>query len=265
MQIINVFFQIREIDRSEDERDRLEKDSSSLRSQLNEAAEERRRLGEENERLKQLLKRETERLDGELAARANVIREYKEVAARLQQKLDRKSSSAAAGAKEDPDQGQESSSAAASDRVRELELELAQTKLALVETECKNQVRFFLYGCLSYSFALFPTALSNQDLAHQFSHQQQLQQAATSSGSKTWLSKTLSSIKVLEVARSSCKICENGLLDFFSSVQETATAHGVTAHMVPARQGSSSSIASTTTSDTMKKSTSVDAGFDTQK
>lgn len=27
--------------------------------------------------------------------------------------------------------------------VRELELELAQTKLALVESECKNQVRFF--------------------------------------------------------------------------------------------------------------------------
>lgn len=28
--------------------------------------------------------------------------------------------------------------------VRELELELAQTKLALVESECKNQVRFSL-------------------------------------------------------------------------------------------------------------------------
>lgn len=29
--------------------------------------------------------------------------------------------------------------------VRELELELAQTKLALVESECKNQVTFFPY------------------------------------------------------------------------------------------------------------------------
>lgn len=29
--------------------------------------------------------------------------------------------------------------------VRELELELAQTKLALVESECKNQVKFFPY------------------------------------------------------------------------------------------------------------------------
>jgi hypothetical protein len=29
----------------------------------------------------------------------------------------------------------------ANQRVRELELELAQTKLALVETECKNQVK----------------------------------------------------------------------------------------------------------------------------
>lgn len=31
--------------------------------------------------------------------------------------------------------------------VRELELELAQTKLALVESECKNQVKFFPCTC----------------------------------------------------------------------------------------------------------------------
>lgn len=30
-------------------------------------------------------------------------------------------------------------------QVRELELELAKTKLALVESECKNQVSFLLY------------------------------------------------------------------------------------------------------------------------
>lgn len=46
-------------------------------------------------------------------------------------------------------------------QIRELELELAQTKLALVEAECKNQVFFFfsnfiiivivLYYCINYS------------------------------------------------------------------------------------------------------------------
>ena len=67
----------REIDRSEDERDRLEKEATSQRTHAQEASEVARRLQEENEQLKQLLKRETERLDAELEARANVIREYK--------------------------------------------------------------------------------------------------------------------------------------------------------------------------------------------
>ena len=52
--------------------------------------------------------------------------------------------------------------------MQELELELAQTKLALVETECKNQ-----------------------DLAHQFT----AQEAVNSRNSATWFTKTLTSIK----------------------------------------------------------------------
>merc|ERR1712130_703793 len=63
------------------------------------------------------------------------------------------------------------------ERIRELELELAQTKLALVETECKNQ-----------------------DLTHQFTVAQDFKGSSSGPQSNTWLSKTLSSIK--EVAGS---------------------------------------------------------------
>jgi len=55
---------------------------------------------------------------------------------------------------------------AANQRIRELELELAQTKLALVETECKNQ-----------------------DLTHQFNtilQEQQAQQSTAGSKNNTW-------------------------------------------------------------------------------
>lgn len=43
-----------------------------------------------------------------------------------------------------------------SKRITELEIELAQTKLALVESECRNQVRviFSSVCCLVYNFKL---------------------------------------------------------------------------------------------------------------
>lgn len=65
---------------------------------------------------------------------------------------------------------------AALERIKELELELAQTKLALVETECKNQ-----------------------DLTHHFNSavQDMKTNSTATSGppSNTWFTKTLSSIK----------------------------------------------------------------------
>lgn len=65
-----------------------------------------------------------------------------------------------------------SSLRAQDEQIRQLELELAQTKLALVESQCRNQ-----------------------DLTHQLNNV--AQEAKTTSG--TWLSKTISTIK--EAAR----------------------------------------------------------------
>ena len=68
------------------------------------------------------------------------------------------------------------------DRVKELEMELAQTKLALVETKCRNQ-----------------------ELTHQIAvHEESSSQPATaaSSSNKKWFAKTLYSIKESAVASS---------------------------------------------------------------
>merc|ERR1719357_1847698 len=149
-----------------------EKEVSVSKRELEEVLGEKALLGEEAEQLKLVLKRELDRMEAELRTKDAIISDYKNITQILQGKLDMLSG------KEDKEsqkgQGDARPMDGAVERVRELELELAQTKLALVETECKNQ-----------------------DLTHQFTATQ-----GTSNGppSNTWLSKTLSSIK--EVAGS---------------------------------------------------------------
>ena len=73
---------------------------------------------------------------------------------------------------------------------RELELELAQTKLALVETECKNQD-------LTHQFTV--TQVPEVPLSPNFDFflkpKQDFKGSSSGPQSNTWLSKTLSSIK----------------------------------------------------------------------
>ena len=73
---------------------------------------------------------------------------------------------------------------------RELELELAQTKLALVETECKNQD-------LTHQFTVTQVPEVPLSLNFDFFLKPKQDFKGSSSGpqSNTWLSKTLSSIK----------------------------------------------------------------------
>lgn len=101
------------------------------------------------------------------------------------------------------------------ERIKELELELAQTKLAHVEAECRNQVRIFLIGFVIYSkqsllqFIFFPVGEnyiiviplfdSFQNLTHQLRSTEQELTTAKNTW-PPWMSKALSSIK--EVSRS---------------------------------------------------------------
>jgi hypothetical protein len=80
--------------------------------------------------------------------------------------------------------------------IRELELELAQTKLALVESECKNQ-----------------------DLLHQLSATME-----TQSSKNTWFQKTLSSLKeVTNKAKDSAGSLKEGGLTGSSSREPIST------------------------------------------
>lgn len=72
------------------------------------------------------------------------------------------------------------------ERIRELELELAQTKLAHVEAECRNQVR-----CLS---SVTCTTL-NRFVFQNLTHQLRATELELTTAKNNWLSKTLSSIK----------------------------------------------------------------------
>lgn len=91
------------------------------------------------------------------------------------------------------------------ERVRELELELAQTKLAHVEAECRNQVtKIYMYIhilCNTLLFrnrkiqklSIYTNCFLRQDLTHQLHATASELQAARNSW--PWFSKTLSSIK----------------------------------------------------------------------
>merc|ERR1719312_154344 len=114
----------------------LEKEVTVGKRELEEALGERALLGEEAEQLKLVLKRELDRMEAELRTKDAIISDYKNITQILQGKLDTLSGK---GEREEQGQGDIGPMDGAVERIRELELELAQTKLALVETECKNQ------------------------------------------------------------------------------------------------------------------------------
>merc|ERR1712223_1479887 len=166
--------------------------------QLAEAIDEKTRLSGETESLKSLLKREVDKLDGEVASKNQVMAEYKTICSQLSAKLEK----AQANAKENDKDGDSKENEKTqnkkqtevnkpaldkdidkfNDRIKELEMELAQTKLALVETKCRNQE-------LTHQIVL------NEEKVQQESSQQQ--------SNKKWFTKTLYSIKETAVAAGS--------------------------------------------------------------
>merc|ERR1712098_502550 len=124
-----------------------------------------------------VLKREVDRMETELKIKDNIITDYKKITAQLSNKVDKMAGSNPEGNKDESPTSSQHPLNSALDRIKELELELAQTKLALVETECKNQ-----------------------DLTHQFLS---ASQEGRSSGpqSNTWFTKTLTSIKEVAGAK----------------------------------------------------------------
>ncbi|XP_059143523.1 rab GTPase-activating protein 1-like isoform X2 [Physella acuta] len=181
------------IDTLEDKCAELEREFNHTSNLLKETEDEKKRLDAESKSLKEMCRRELERAETESKRNTAIITDYKQICTQLSERLEKqqnsfkeelaniktqvksceKCSSLFVGENlrltdnsretpEDPDITE------LQKQVRELELELAQTKLALVESECKTQ-----------------------DLTHQ------LNAAVTeiSANKNTWFHKTLSSIR----------------------------------------------------------------------
>ncbi|KAL7287127.1 hypothetical protein TKK_0018744 [Trichogramma kaykai] len=177
--------------KAQDSAEEFGNEVEQLREAVSRSDEEKQRLETELAQVKEMLQREVSRAETDAKRNSTIIVEYKQICQRLEDDYNTAKASlndlrmkiskcekCACHTDETDNASSNSSSDSASradpvlsraqERVRELELELAQTKLAHVEAQCNNQ-----------------------DLEHQLHAVQAELQAARNS----WLSKTLSSIK----------------------------------------------------------------------
>ncbi|XP_046330913.1 rab GTPase-activating protein 1-like isoform X2 [Haliotis cracherodii] len=184
-----------ELDALEDSHEALMKDHMTTQKMLTETEEEKRRLETESSQLKEMCRRELDRAESESQRNSAIIADYKQICSQLSERLEKQQThsreelgrikgqvkSCDKCSKMFTEDGKvrlpevkanpEDSNPCVLDlrkQVRELELELAQTKLALVESECKTQ-----------------------DLTHQLNSAISEIQASKN----TWFHKTISSIK----------------------------------------------------------------------
>uniref|UniRef100_A0A7N8WQS3 Rab GTPase-activating protein 1 n=1 Tax=Mastacembelus armatus TaxID=205130 RepID=A0A7N8WQS3_9TELE len=188
----------KDLDNAEEKADALNKELLLTKQKLVESEDEKRRLEEESAQLKEMCRRELDKSESEIKKNGSIIGEYKQICSQLSERLEKQQTatrgeldkirvsccekcsalfnkegrvraaltSAPAGEAEETDEEKES----LKNQLREMELELAQTKLQLVEAECKIQ-----------------------DLEHHLGLALNEVQAAK----KTWFNRTLSSIKTV--------------------------------------------------------------------
>lgn len=187
----------KDLDNAEEKADALNKELLVTKQKLIDAEEEKRRLEEESAQLKEMCRRELDKAESEIKKNSSIIGDYKQICSQLSERLEKQQtankveiekirqkvddcercreffnkegrikglSSAEDVSGEDTDEEKET----LKNQLREMELELAQTKLQLVEAECKIQ-----------------------DLEHHLGLALNEVQAAK----KTWFNRTLSSIK----------------------------------------------------------------------
>uniref|UniRef100_A0A671PJ42 Rab GTPase-activating protein 1 n=1 Tax=Sinocyclocheilus anshuiensis TaxID=1608454 RepID=A0A671PJ42_9TELE len=185
----------KDLDNAEEKSDALNKELLITKQKLVESEDEKRRLEEESAQLKEMCRRELDKSESEIRKNGSIIGEYKQVNTHtlthtslcvfVQMKVEgcekcsilfskegrlKVISTRKEGSEEDTDEEKE----ALKNQLREMELELAQTKLQLVEAECKIQ-----------------------DLEHHLGLALNEVQAAK----KTWFNRTLSSIKTVTGAQ----------------------------------------------------------------
>ncbi|XP_061553697.1 rab GTPase-activating protein 1 isoform X2 [Phycodurus eques] len=190
----------KDLDNAEEKADALNKELLLTKQKLVDSEDEKRRLQEESAQLKEMCRRELDKSESEIKKNGSIIGEYKQICSQLSERLEKQQAAnrgelekirakvegcdkcstlfnkegrvraavAAAphGGGEETDEEKEG----LKNQLREMELELAQTKLQLVEAECKIQ-----------------------DLEHHLGLALNEVQAAK----KTWFNRTLSSIKTV--------------------------------------------------------------------
>uniref|UniRef100_A0A8C6XWF9 Rab GTPase-activating protein 1 n=1 Tax=Naja naja TaxID=35670 RepID=A0A8C6XWF9_NAJNA len=182
----------KDLDNAEEKADALNKELLMTKQKLIDAEDEKRRLEEESAQLKEMCRRELDKAESEIKKNSSIIGDYKQICSQLSERLEKQqiankhkvddcehcreffnkegrlkvASVAREGSDEDTDEEKE----VLKNQLREMELELAQTKLQLVEAECKIQ-----------------------DLEHDLGQALNEVQASR----KTWFNRTLSSIKTV--------------------------------------------------------------------
>uniref|UniRef100_A0A8C7RX74 Rab GTPase-activating protein 1 n=1 Tax=Oncorhynchus mykiss TaxID=8022 RepID=A0A8C7RX74_ONCMY len=158
----------KDLDNAEEKADALNKELLMTKQKLVDSEDEKRRLEEESAQLKEMCRRELGKSESEIKKNGSIIGEYKQKCSILFNKEGRLKAvkKMKEGSEEETDEEKEG----LKNQLREMELELAQTKLQLVEAECKIQ-----------------------DLEHTLGLALNEVQAAK----KTWFNRTLTSIKTV--------------------------------------------------------------------
>ncbi|XP_032020969.1 rab GTPase-activating protein 1 isoform X1 [Hylobates moloch] len=187
----------KDLDNAEEKADALNKELLMTKQKLIDAEEEKRRLEEESAQLKEMCRRELDKAESEIKKNSSIIGDYKQICSQLSERLEKQQTAnkleiekirqkvddcercreffnkegrvkGISSTKEVLDEDADEEKETLKNQLREMELELAQTKLQLVEAECKIQ-----------------------DLEHHLGLALNEVQAAK----KTWFNRTLSSIK----------------------------------------------------------------------
>ncbi|XP_058158393.1 rab GTPase-activating protein 1 isoform X3 [Dasypus novemcinctus] len=187
----------KDLDNAEEKADALNKELLMTKQKLIDAEEEKRRLEEESAQLKEMCRRELDKAESEIKKNSSIIGDYKQICSQLSERLEKQQTAnkveiekirqkvddcercreffnkegrvkGICSSKEVLDEDTDEEKEMLKNQLREMELELAQTKLQLVEAECKIQ-----------------------DLEHHLGLALNEVQAAK----KTWFNRTLSSIK----------------------------------------------------------------------
>ncbi|XP_072816192.1 rab GTPase-activating protein 1 isoform X2 [Vicugna pacos] len=187
----------KDLDNAEEKADALNKELLMTKQKLIDAEEEKRRLEEESAQLKEMCRRELDKAESEIKKNSSIIGDYKQICSQLSERLEKQQTAnkmeiekirqkvddcercreffnkegrikGVTSAQDVLDEDTDEEKETLKNQLREMELELAQTKLQLVEAECKIQ-----------------------DLEHHLGLALNEVQAAK----KTWFNRTLSSIK----------------------------------------------------------------------